>query len=161
LVLINTDSGTTTTIAEAAQIQLIAWDGQRIVFQLSSSDDASSKPLHPLVLPIHQQRAPEIGGRQRAERRGQRPRTDLLRYWFLFSLRDWACSGLRPTAAAKNVLVDEEITTVLRSGYDTLSLQKADGSWLGYDIPDAVTNEIDAPVQLDQPSVPRQLGAGP
>src|SRR5690606_8611006 len=38
LVLIDVENGNTTTIAEAAQIQLVDWAGTRVVFQLGSSD---------------------------------------------------------------------------------------------------------------------------
>jgi hypothetical protein len=39
--LIDIENGKSTTIAEAAQIQLIDWSGSRVVFQLGSSDGDS------------------------------------------------------------------------------------------------------------------------
>ncbi len=147
LVLINTDSGTTTTIAEAAQIQLIAWDGQRIVFQLSSSDAASSNRY---TLSSYQY---TNNARLKLAAANELNAVVSARGEIYYAIGSGSASEvgmfrIKADGSGKERLVDEEITTVLRSGYDTLSLQTASGSWLSYDIPDAATNEIDAPSSL-------------
>ncbi len=147
LVLVNIETGATTTIAEASQIQLIAWDGQRIVFQLSTSDDSDSDRYTLSSYNYTNNSRLKLAA---ANELNAVVSAQGYVYYAIGSgsAADVGMFRVKADGAGKERLVDEEITTVLRSGYDTLSLQTEDGSWLSYDIPDGVTNDIDSPSSL-------------
>ncbi len=147
LVLINVDGGATTTIAEAAQIQLVAWDGQRIVFQLSSSDDSDSDRY---TLSSYQY---SNNARLKLAAANELNAVVSAQGYIYYAIGSGGASDvglfrIKADGSSKERLVEEEIATVLRSGYDTLSLQSAEGSWQSYDIPDDETSEIDSPSSL-------------
>lgn len=150
LILINTDSGETVTIAEAPQIQLISWAGKRIVFQQSSSDSSSGKRYR-----ISSYHYADNARLQLAAANTLTSATDARGTIYYAVAADAADSSVKPglfsvgpDGKSSQQIIDKELSTVLRSGYDTFSLQTEDGGWYAYDIPDKQLTEVEAPASL-------------
>jgi hypothetical protein len=150
LVLINTENGNRTTIAEASQIQLIDWvGGTRLVFQQTSS--GSSEARYTVVSYNYENNRREqlvsaskfnsvmavqgvIYYAVAADLSNPSQQTGLFR--------------VNPDGEGKQRLIEDELSTVLRASYNTLNAQDTDGTWYTYDVSKATKSEITTPSSL-------------
>jgi hypothetical protein len=150
LLLINTSSGDTVTIAEGSQIQLIDWIGTRIIFQVAAADGAGGD------------RYTVVSYSYPGNTRLQLASANQLRavisaqgniYYALAadSAKPSLQLGLfkiKPDGLGKQRVFEEEPTTVLRTTYNTLSVQTTEGTWYTYNLASGAKTEVDAPTSL-------------
>jgi hypothetical protein len=150
LVLVNVDDGTPLTIAQAAQIQLIDWTGQRIIYRLSASSGASGKRYTLASYNYTNNARLQLAT---ANSLGAIISAQGSIYYAIASdasnpSQETGLFSVKPDGSGNKRLVDGVFSTVLRSTYDTLSLQTEEGKWYAYDLPEAAQTEIDAPDSL-------------
>lgn len=148
LVLVDVENGSTTTIAEAAQIQLLDWAGSRVVFQLGSSD-SGSKDRYTIV-------SYDYANNTRLQLASANKLQSVLsaRGTVFYAPAAGASDDgvglfkIGIDGKGKQKVIDEEVSSVLRSDHGTLSVQTAEGSWIRYDIASGNKTQISAPGSL-------------
>lgn len=148
LALIDIENGKTTTIAEAAQIQLIDWIGSRIIFQLGSSDSSSEDRYAVVSYDYANNTRLQLVSANKLQ-------TVLSARGLIFyaPAADASEDGvglfkIGIDGKGKERVIDEEVVSVLRSDHKTLSIQTAGGSWIRYDLANGDKTQISMPGSL-------------
>lgn len=150
IVLINTDNGEKLTIGEASQIQLIDWIGTRLIFQLGTSDSTAGN-RYTVVSYNHSDNV-------RLQLAAANKLTAVMTAQGAVYYAVGADSAnpslqlglfkIKPDGTGKQRVFEGELETVLRSAYNTFSLQANDGSWSSYDITSGAKSQIGSPSSL-------------
>jgi len=148
LLLIDIENGKSTTIAEAAQIQLIDWSGSRVVFQLGSSDGDSEDRYAIVSYDYHSNTRLQLASANKLQ-------AVLVARGSIFYAPAAGASedgvGLFKVGIDgknKEQIIDEEVASVLRSDHKTISVRTTDGSWIRYDLTNGGKTQISAPGSL-------------
>lgn len=150
LSLINVGSGEKTTIAEAAQIQLIDWVGTRLVFQQATSDSKSGSRYTIISYNYSDNTRLQLAAANKfsavLSARGT------IYYAVAADASNPSLQlGLFKIGAdskGKQQVFDGELATVLRSTYNTLSLQDDEGTWYSYDMSSGAKSQVGTPASL-------------
>lgn len=148
LVLVNIGNGSTTTIAEAAQIQLLDWVGSRLVFQLGSSDSGDENRYTVVSYDYGSNTRVQLAAANKLQAvvsvRGT------VFYAPAAGSSDEGAGLFKIGADGKNKqqVFDEEVASVLRSDYGTLNVQTTDGTWIKYDIAAGSKTQVGTPDSL-------------
>jgi hypothetical protein len=149
LTLVKVDGGTTVTLAHAAQIQLIDWVGSRLIFEQVSTDPKVPVTSRYSIISYDYQAnsrvqlaaAPKLTGIFGAQ-------GDV---YYAIAADDNNTSSqkpgfysIRPDGTGRHTAYDHEVWDGVRTDYNTLALQTADG-WVAYDLTSGDANAIDAP----------------
>lgn len=149
LVLIDVEQGSTVTIAEAAQIQLIDWVGTRLVYQLGASDSSADDRY--VVASYDYANSIRV---QLAAANKLQAVISALGSVYYAPAANASSEGVglfKIGLDGKNkqkVHDGEEVISVLRSAYGTLSLQMADGTWASYDMVSGNKTQTGTPASL-------------
>lgn len=150
LMLINIETGSTVTIAEAAQIQLIDWIGSRLVFQLGSSDNEADDRYAVVSYNFSDNTRVQLASAKKLS--AVMSAKGLIYYAVGADIADPSAQvGLfrvGPDGKGSQRVFDEELSTVLRSTYTTLSLQASEGTWYSYDLASGGKTQIGTPTSL-------------
>jgi hypothetical protein len=147
LALINVANGTKLTIAESSQIQLVDWVGSRLIFQYVSttgsryvvtSYNCNDNTRLQLAAANNVTTAVSAKGLLYYAV-GADPSNPLLQLG-LFKIS--------PDGNNKQRLIEDELSTVLRSTYNSLSLQTTDGTWYLYDLSTGSKTQTGTPASL-------------
>ena len=149
LILIDIEKGNTTTIAQAPQIQLIDWIGARLIFQQVSSDSSASNRYSVVSYNYPDNARVQLAA---ANKLAAAFSAQGAIYYAVSADVDDASLQLglfriQPDGGGKQRVFSEEVWTVLRSDYNTLSLQQADETWHTYNIPNGAT-KVATPLSL-------------
>lgn len=150
VVLINTENGEKVTIGEASQIQLIDWVGSRLVFQLGASESAAGDRYTVVSYSYTDNTRLQLASADDLTAvisaqgviyyavgpDGANPSLQL----GLFKIK--------PDGTGKQRVFEGELETVLRTTYDTFSLQTNDGTWYTYEISSGSKSQIGSPSSL-------------
>lgn len=150
IMLINVENASTTTIAEAPQLQLTDWIGSRLVFLQASADSAASNRYTVvsydystntrLQLAAANQLSAVIGVQGVVYYAVDTDAANPSVQTGLFKIM--------PDGTGKQRIFEGELTTVLRSSYGSLNLQTNDGTWYSYDVANGTKSQIGAPSNL-------------
>lgn len=150
VVLINTENGEKVTIGEASQIQLIDWIGTRLIFQLGSSDSTAGN-RYTVVSYDHTNTT-------RLQLAAANKLTAVMTAQGVVYYAVGADSAnpslqlglfkIKPDGSGKQRVFEGELETVLRSTYNSLSLQANDGTWSTYDVVGGSKVQISSPTNL-------------
>jgi len=149
LVLLNIATGDKLTIAQSAQIQLIDWIGPRLVYQAVSAGGETNRYAVTSYNYADNTRLQLAAANNLAA-------VISARGAIYYAVGADAASpslqlGLFKIGAdgnGKQRLIDSEVSTVLRSAYNTLNVQTADGSWYVCDLAAGSKNQVDTPASL-------------
>lgn len=150
LTLIQVDDGETLTLGQAPQIQLIDWIGPRLIFQQISADTSAAN--HYTVAGYN------YSDNTRVQLAAANQLNAVLSaqgamYYVVAPDPDNAAvqAGffkVDPKGNGKQLALQGEVWTVLRTAYNTFSLQTADGTWHTYNIPDSSVAQVGTPGSL-------------
>lgn len=150
LTLITTSNGAPVTIAEASQIQLVDWIGTRIIFELSSPDGTSGSRYTVYSY--------DYASNSRIQLAAANQLSAVLSAQGSIYYAVAADPGnpslqlglfkVRPDGKGEARILEAEPVTVLRSTYNTLSLQIEDGTWYAYDMISGSKTQMGSPSSL-------------
>jgi len=149
LALINIDTGQTTTIAQAPQIQLIDWIGSRLVFEQVSAEDAASSSY--VVTSYNYADNTRLQLATSSKLQSVQTAQGVIYYAVSADAGSSVQPGLYKIGAdgnGKKQVFNTEVETVLRSDYNTFSLQTLDGNWSSYNIVTGTSTQIPTPASL-------------
>ncbi|HEY5805973.1 MAG TPA: carboxypeptidase-like regulatory domain-containing protein [Candidatus Saccharimonadales bacterium] len=150
LTLINIESGAKVTIAESSQIQLIDWIGQRLIFQQASSDSTAGNRYTVVSYNYADNTRLQLAA---ANRLSTVMSAQSIVYYAVAAdaTNPSVQVGLfriSPDGSGKQRIFETEISTVLRSTYNTFSVQTAEGIWYTYDVANGSKSQVDSPGSL-------------
>lgn len=150
LMIVNVDGGEAVSVGESAQIQLIDWIGTRVIFQMAAPAGSDSGRYTLVSYDYAKNSRVQIvsANKLSAARSAQG--------YVYYSIGDDPASSspepgfyrVRPDGSGKHRVLDKELTSVLRSDYDTFSLQASDGEWYNYKISSNSKASAGAPASL-------------
>lgn len=145
LTLIDTRDGSTVTISHAVQIRLLDWIGTRLVFEQSTEDKNAGK--HTILsydyaanTRLELATAPRFTGALSAQGNI---------YYAVPAEEDTltvkpGLFRIRPDGNNRQTMLDKEVWTMYRTGYDTLHLQTSDG-WYATNLSSGTNEQTQAP----------------
>lgn len=146
LTLINVDTGSTLTLEHAENVSLLGWSGDRLVYQLTVAGASAANPNRQRIISYDYV----------AHRRLQLASANYFNGVVLIgSSVYYAVSNTDPTVSpsfnkigvdttGKQTLTNQEVWTVVRTGYATIALQTP-GGWLNYTVGSSATKPGIAP----------------